>query len=97
MNLTGGIVLFTVIWFIVFFVALQIRPSTQDEAGEVVPGTPPGAPADLKIGRKALITTAVTVVLWSVIAWVILSGAIGIRDFDWFGRLGPEAATTTQP
>jgi predicted secreted protein len=97
MNLTGGIVLFAVIWFIVFFVALQIRPGTQDEAGDIVPGTPPGAPADFRLGRKALITTGITVVLWSAIAWTILSGAIGIRDLDWFGRLDPQPATSTQP
>lgn len=97
MNLTGGIVLFAVIWFLVFFVALQIRPGTQEESGEVVPGTPPGAPADARIGRKALIATGVTVVLWAIIATVILSGAIGIRDLDWFGRLDPEPAASTKP
>jgi predicted secreted protein len=91
MNLTGAIVLFAVIWFIVFFVMLQIRPRSQAEAGHVGPGTPASAPAEERIGRKALITTAVTVVLWSAIAAVILSGAVGLADIDWFGRLGPAA------
>ncbi len=89
MNLTGGIVLFAVIWFIVFFIALQIRPESQAEAGKVVPGTPPGAPANVKLKRKVIWTTMITIVLWSTIAGVILSGAVTLRDIDWFGRLAP--------
>lgn len=90
MNLTGAIVLFAVIWFMVFFVMLQIRPRSQADAGHVVPGTPASAPADVRIGRKALITTGVTVVLWAALVAVILSGVIGLADIDWFGRLGPQ-------
>lgn len=93
MNLTGGIVLFAVIWFLVFFVALQVRPRSQADAGEIVPGTPPGAPADLRMKRKVVWTTMIAIVLWSVIASVILSGAVTLRDIDWFGRLGPETTS----
>jgi len=87
MNLTGGIVLFAVIWFMVFFVVLPIRFTSQDEAGEVVPGTPRSAPADAQIGRKARITTLIATPIWAVIAWVILSGAVTIQDLDFFHRL----------
>ncbi len=91
MNLTGGIVLFAVIWFLTFFVALQIRPDSQADAGEIVPGTPAGAPANIKLKRKVVATTMIAVILWSVIASVLLSGALTLRDIDWFGRLPPEA------
>lgn len=87
MNLTGGIVLFAVIWFMVFFVVLPIRFKSQEEAGEVVPGTPRSAPADAQIGRKARITTLVAVPLWGAIAYIILSGAVTIYDLDFFHRL----------
>lgn len=87
MNLTGGIVLFAVIWFLVFFIALQIRPGSQAEAGEIVPGTPAGAPANVQMKRKVIWTTMITIVLWSVIAWVILSGAVTLKDIDWFDRI----------
>lgn len=87
MNLTGGIVLFAVIWFMVFFVVLPIRFQSQEEAGEVVPGTPRSAPADAQIGRKARITTMVAVPIWGVIAYIILSGAVTIYDLDFFHRL----------
>ncbi|MFP1643999.1 DUF1467 family protein [Pontitalea aquivivens] len=88
MNLTGGIVLFAVIWFMVFFIVLPIRFRSQEEAGEVVPGTPPSAPADARIGKKARITTLIAIVLWAIIAAIILSGMITLRDIDWFNQLG---------
>lgn len=87
MNLTGGIVLFAVIWFMVFFVVLPIRFRSQEEAGSVVPGTPASAPDDPRLGRKAWITTLVAAPLWAAIAAVILSGAVSIQDLDFFGRL----------
>lgn len=87
MNLTGGIVLFAVIWFMVFFVVLPIRFQSQEEAGEVVPGTPRSAPADAQIGRKARLTTFIAVPIWGVLAFIILSGMVSIYDIDFFHRL----------
>ncbi|OYX42283.1 MAG: hypothetical protein B7Z02_12725 [Rhodobacterales bacterium 32-67-9] len=96
MNLTGGIVLFAVIWFLTFFVALQIRPKSQADAGEIVPGTPAGAPANFQLKRKVVATTMIAIVIWSVIASVILSGVFTLRDIDWFGHLPPEAPAAGQ-
>ncbi len=87
MNLTGAIVLYAVIWFMVFFVLLPIRERSQAEDGIVVPGTPASAPVDPKLRKKAIWTTAITTVIWAVIAWVILSGKVTMADIDWFGRL----------
>jgi len=90
MSVTGALVLFAIIWFIVFFVALQIGARSQADAGAVTPGTPASAPAEDRVRRKALITTVVATVLWIVVCAIILSGAITIRDLDVFGRMGPE-------
>jgi predicted secreted protein len=87
MNLTGGIVLFAVLWFLTFFCVLPVRFRSQADDGEVTPGTPASAPSDAQIGRKARITTIIAAVLWVVIAWVILAGVFTIEDLDWFGRL----------
>ncbi len=89
MGITSAIVLFLVIWFMVLFVVLPLRLTTQGEAGVVEPGTPSSAPVNPNLRRKFRIVTAVAVVLWAVIATVILSGAISVRDFDWFDRMGP--------
>jgi predicted secreted protein len=94
MTITAALVLYSVTWFMVFFIVLPIRFRSQADAGEVVPGTPASAPAEENVKRKAWITTLVAVPLASVITAVILWGGITIRDLDVFGRMGPE---TTAP
>lgn len=80
MNLTGAIVLYAVLWFVVLFVLLPLGQRSQAEAGEVVPGTPPGAPHAPRLGRKMLWATVISAVIWAGAAWVILSGVIGYDD-----------------
>ncbi len=93
MTITAAFVLFAVIWFMVFFIVLPQKMVSQCEAGEIVPGTHASSPADAQIGRKARITTIWAVGLWIVIAGVILSGAITVRDLDWFNRMStPEVS-----
>ena len=85
MSITGAIVLFAVTWFMVFFIVLPLRFVSQGDAGEVVPGTPKGAPATHIVARKAKITTLVTLVVWGAIVAIIMSGVISIRDIDMRG------------
>lgn len=89
MGITSGIVLFMVIWSMVFFIVLPLRMISQGDTGEIVPGTHSSAPADAQIGRKAKITTYWAVPIWCLIAAVILSGVISVRDIDFFDRMGP--------
>ena len=89
MSITSAIVLFAMIWFLVLLVVLPIRLKTQGEAGEIVPGTHSGAPDDPQIGKRAKITTMIAVVLWCVIAGIIFSGVITVRDFDVFDVMPP--------
>ena len=44
MSITGGLVLYATLWFLVMFLLLPIGHQSQEEAGQVVPGTPVGAP-----------------------------------------------------
>ncbi|GGH23008.1 Predicted secreted protein [Cribrihabitans marinus] len=89
MSITSALVLFAVIWFMTFLVVLPIRIKTQGDLGEIVPGTQAGAPEVHHLKKKAWITTAVAFVLWCIIAGIIVSGWIGVRDFDWMGRMPP--------
>jgi predicted secreted protein len=82
-----GLVLYLVIWFLVLFVVLPIRLETQGDRGEVEPGTPAGAPANLDMWKKARLVTWVAAIVWAVVAGVILSDVISVRDIDWFGRM----------
>jgi predicted secreted protein len=82
MSITSAIVLYAVTWFMVFFIVLPIRFVSQGDTGDVVPGTPPGAPATHIVARKAKLTTLVAAGVWVVLAGIILSGVISIRDID---------------
>lgn len=89
MGPVSGIVLFAVIWFLVLFVVLPLRLETQGDRGKVEPGTQAGAPADLNMWKKARVTTYVAVVLWAIVAGVIWSELVTVRDLDFFNRMRP--------
>jgi predicted secreted protein len=87
MSVTGAIVLFVVLWFMMMFIILPIRARSQADAGEVVPGTPEGAPANFRLGRTALIVTLWALLVWAISVGIILSGWISVEDLDWMNVL----------
>ena len=89
MSITSALVLFAVIWFTVFFIAIPIRLETQGDRGEVVPGTHAGSPEVHNLKKKAWITTFVTFVLWTIICSIIISGVLTMRNIDFFNRMDP--------
>ena len=89
MTITGAIVLFAVIWFMILFIMLPIGERSQSEAGDVVPGTPASAPEDAMMKKKLIWTTIVSTILWAVVAGVIVSGVLKIEYFDVFNRMSP--------
>ncbi|MDO6478429.1 DUF1467 family protein [Shimia thalassica] len=89
MALTSGIVLYAVLWFLTFLMAIPIRLQTQGDVGEVVPGTHAGAPEHHNLKLKAKLTTLVAGVIWLVLFWIITTGAITVRDFDFNNVMSP--------
>ncbi|SLN68609.1 hypothetical protein ROA7450_03682 [Roseovarius albus] len=89
MGVASGIVLYLVIWFMTFLTVIPIRIQTQGEAGDVIPGTHAGSPEKHHLKKKAWITTGIATVLWVIVAGIIISGVISVRDIDMFNRMGP--------
>jgi predicted secreted protein len=89
MAVTSALVLYAVLWFLTFLVVIPIRLKTQGDVGQIVPGTHAGAPHDHQLRKKAWITTGVAAVMWAIIAYLIISGTLTVRDIDWFERVGP--------
>ena len=83
MGPTSAFVLFAVVWFMVLFVVLPIGRRTQGDEGEVVPGTMPGSPVNFNLRRTMLLVTAISVVLWGILAAIILSGVLKISELNW--------------
>ena len=88
MSITAAFVLYAVVWFMLFLMILPLRLKTQGDTGEIVPGTHASAPENPNIKRKVKITSLIALVIWGIIATIILTGAITVRDFDWFNELG---------
>ena len=93
MGPVSGLVLFAVIWTVIFFIVLPLRNETQGEAGEVVPGTHSSSPANFSFKKKAKLTTWIALPIWAVVAVILLTGAVSVRDIDWFERMStPEVS-----
>ena len=76
MSIPLGIALYFVIWWTTLFAVLPIGMRTQAEAGEVVPGTPPGAPVRPQILRILLINTAVAAAVFLLVIVAVRRGWI---------------------
>ena len=66
MKLSFAIVVYICIWFMTLFAVLPFGVRTQDEAGDVVPGTPGSAPANMKLARILLINSLVAAVCFGL-------------------------------
>ena len=86
MAVTSAIVLYAVIWFMCFLIALPIRVKTQGDLGDIVPGTHAGAPEVHHLKKKVWIVTWVTFVVWAVVCGIIISGWISVDDIENFTR-----------
>jgi len=67
MSITGSIVVFILLWWLVLFIILPRNISSQQERGNVVEGTDPGAPASPKITKKLILTTIISLLLFAII------------------------------
>ena len=59
MSLTLGLAIYFIMWWLTLFAVLPFGLRTQDEAGDIVPGTPESAPARPRILRVFLLNTLV--------------------------------------
>lgn len=73
MSITGHIVVFVVLWWLVLFTLLPVGVKTPEEAGEErEPGTPASAPVRPRIAFKMLLTTAIAAALW-LLYWLVVT------------------------
>ena len=77
MNWVTGILVYIIIWWLVFFMALPFGVKAPENP-EV--GHEPSAPTNPMLLRKAVITSIITAVLWGVAYYVITNKLITIGD-----------------
>ena len=82
MGLTGSIIVYVMIWWIVFFSVLPIGiQSNKETFKDNIEGADPGAPKNPKIAKKFLITTIITSILFIVIYYLVNNNFFNLRNF----------------
>ena len=82
MGITGSIIVYVMIWWIVFFSVLPIGiQSNKDIFKDSIEGNDPGAPKNPNIGKKFLITTIITSILFIMIYYLVNNGFLNLRNF----------------
>ena len=80
MSLTTAIAIYFLVWWIVLFAVLPWGVRNQEESGDIVPGTDPGAPAVHTVWKKLLWTTIVASVVFGILAAIY---KLGLIPFDY--------------
>ena len=82
MGVTGSIIVFVLIWWIIFFSILPIGiQSNKETFREKLEGNDPGAPKNPKIAKKFLITTIITSIIFVLIYYLVKFDLLNLREF----------------
>ena len=82
MGITGSIIVYVLIWWIIFFSVLPVGiQSNKEKFKEKIDGIAPGAPINPKIGKKFLITTLITSIIFIVIYYLVELNLLNLREY----------------
>ena len=82
MNITGSIVVYVIIWWIIFFSVLPIGIKHNNKPfNNNLEGIDPGAPENPNIFKKFLYTTFITTVIFVLIYYIVENGHFNLREF----------------
>ena len=81
MGITGSIIVYVLIWWMIFFSVLPVGIQSQKEKfKERLDGIDPGAPNNPKMGKKFLITTIITSIIFIVIYYLVKFNLLNLRE-----------------
>ena len=82
MGITGSIIVYVLIWWIIFFSILPVGiQSNKQKFREKIEGADPGAPNNPKIAKKFLITTIITSLIYIVIYYLVEIDLLNLREY----------------
>lgn len=84
MGWLSAFAIFFIIWWVVLFTTLPIGVRSQHETDDIVPGSEPGAPVTPDLRKKALITTAISIVIFSIFYYVSIIQGLSVDDLPSF-------------
>ena len=81
MGVTGSIIVYVMIWWIIFFSVLPIGIQSNKEIyKEKIGGNDPGAPKNPRIVQKFLLTTLITSIIFVVIYYLVDIEFLNLRE-----------------
>ncbi len=87
MGVTTILAIYFIIWWTVLFAVLPWGVRSQEESGEISPGTDPGAPAVHTVWKKLMWTTVIASVVFGILAAVY---ELGLIPYDYLAAIsGP--------
>ena len=82
MGITGSIIVYVLIWWMIFFSVLPVGiQSNKEKYKEQIEGIDQGAPNNPKIGKKFLITTIITSIIFIVIYYLVKFDLLNLREY----------------
>jgi predicted secreted protein len=81
-GITGSIIVYVLIWWMIFFSVLPVGiQSNKEKYKERIEGIDQGAPNNPKIGKKFLITTIITSIIFIVIYYLVKFDLLNLREY----------------
>ena len=80
MSVSTSVAIYFIIWWMVLFAVLPWGIRSQVEAGEVVPGSDPGAPSLPKLWAKVIWTTVVSALIFAVFQVIYRYRLVSFED-----------------
>ena len=82
-SISTAFAIYFVLWWLVLFLTLPFGVRSQHEdgegAGQVIPGTDPGAPVLARMGSKLIWTTIISAVIFAISLWADYQGYFNIE------------------
>ena len=78
-QITTGLAIYFVLWWLVLFLTLPFGIRSQHEDGVGAPGTDPGAPVLTRMGSKLIWTTIISAVIYAIAMWAYYQGYLNIE------------------
>tara|TARA_B100000700_G_scaffold75863_1_gene84921 strand:+ start:958 stop:1203 length:246 start_codon:yes stop_codon:yes gene_type:complete len=78
LSITGSIVIFVILWWIVFFSLLPIDVNRKRQ--DIVKGTDPGAPENPKMLKKIILSTLITSLIFIILYLLVKYDYFNLRN-----------------
>ena len=86
MSLSLSLATYFIVWWLTLFMVLPFGVKTQEEEGEIVPGSVESAPAVPNILKKGLITSIIAGFIFAIIYSVYTYDLLSVDDIPFLPR-----------